>query len=85
MLRLQLWQALGSEARFEEMDRELALAESIGFNAVRLILAEEGFGVWVHDHDGFLARFDRALGVCAMATVYYLVRWWVHSTRRRTG
>lgn len=63
--RVDQWQALGSEARFEEMDRELALAESIGFNAVRLILAEEGFGVWVHDHDGFLARFERALGVCA--------------------
>ncbi|HNX36560.1 MAG TPA: hypothetical protein PKM57_18210, partial [Kiritimatiellia bacterium] len=46
--RVDQWQALDSEVRFEEMDRELALAESIGFNAVRLILAEEGFGVWVH-------------------------------------
>ena len=54
--RVDQWQALDSEARFEEMDRELALAESIGFNAVRLILAEEGFGVWAHDHDGFTAE-----------------------------
>jgi len=63
--RIDQWQALGCEERFAEMDRELAVAELIGFNTVRLILAEEGFGVWLADHDGMLARFERTLDVCA--------------------
>ena len=33
--RVDQWQALGCEERFEEVERELALAESIGFNTLR--------------------------------------------------
>ena len=56
-----MWQELGSEARFAEMEREFALAERTGFNVMRLILHEQGFGVWLADHDGFMARFERWL------------------------
>ena len=58
-----MWQAQGSEARFEEMDRELALAEETGFNTMRIILHEQGFGVWYADHDGFMDRFERMLAL----------------------
>ena len=60
-----MWQELGSEARFAEMEREFALAERTGFNVMRLILHEQGFGVWLADHDGFMARFERWLKMLA--------------------
>jgi len=56
-----MWQELGSKARFEEAERELALAKSVGFNVMRLLIIEQGFGVWLADHDGFMARFERYL------------------------
>ena len=63
--RVDQWQALGAEERFAEMDRELAVAESIGFNALRLLVELQGFGVWLEDPDGFRERFERALAVAA--------------------
>ena len=63
--RLDMWQEYGSDARFEEMDRELALAESIGFNTVRVLLEENGFGAWYYEHDDFMKNFERFLALCA--------------------
>ena len=59
--RVDQWQELGSEERFAEMDRELAVAESIGFNTLRILVELQGFGVWLEEHDGFMARFERCL------------------------
>ena len=61
--RVDQWQALGAEDRFAEVERELALAERIGFNALRLLVEEQGFGVWLAEHDGFMARFERMLSI----------------------
>ena len=58
-----MWQELGSEERFREMDAEFALAENTGFNVMRLIIHEQGFGIWLADHDGFMARFERWLAL----------------------
>ena len=55
------WQEYGFEQRFATADRELALAAETGFNTVRLFLQ---FEVWLYEREGFLARFDRYLGVC---------------------
>ena len=63
--RVDQWQELGCEERFAEVDRELELGESIGFNALRIIVEEQGFGVWLAEHDGFMARFERMLTVMA--------------------
>ena len=71
--RVDQWQAAGSEARFEEMEREFALAESIGFNAMRLIVEEQGFGVWYYEHDSFMANFERALEICAKHKIRAIV------------
>ncbi len=60
--RVDQWQEEGFEERLATADRELALAASIGFNSVRLIVQ---FEVWLDQHDGFLARFDRYLATCA--------------------
>lgn len=61
--RVDQWQDLGSEARFAEMERELALAESIGFNTLRILVELQGFGVWLADPDGFMARFEKCLDI----------------------
>lgn len=61
--RVDQWQALGAEERFEEMERELKVAESIGFNTLRILVELQGFGVWLEEHDGFMARFERCLSV----------------------
>ena len=63
--RLAMWQDFGSEERFKEMDRELALAESIGFNTVRVLLEENGFGAYYYEREKFLANFERFLSLCA--------------------
>ena len=63
--RVDQWQALGAEARFAEMDRELAAAEDIGFNAMRVAVELQGFGVWLAEHDAFMANFERALSILA--------------------
>jgi len=62
--RVDQWQELGFEERLETQKTEMALAQSIGLNTFRLILAEEGFGIWYADHDGFMERFDRTLELC---------------------
>ena len=63
--RVDQWQELGFEERWKTQEEELSLAESIGFNTLRLIFAEEGFGVWYADHDGFMERVERTLALCA--------------------
>ncbi len=59
--RIDQWQGYGFEERFAEAEKELALAEEIGFNSMRVVLAESGFGVWMADHDGFMERFERTI------------------------
>lgn len=61
--RVDQWQGLGAEERFAEVERELALAEKIGFNALRIIVEEQGFGIWLAEHDSFMARFERMLEI----------------------
>ena len=63
--RVDQWQSYGSEARFREMEGEMALAEECGFNAMRLIIAEQGFCVWLDEHDAFMANFERTLATMA--------------------
>ena len=63
--RVDQWQELGFEERFKTQEAELALAESIGFNTLRLIFGDEGFGIWYADHDGFMDRLERTLAQCA--------------------
>lgn len=56
--RIDQWQSLGFEKRMETAEKELALAESIGFNSLRLVV---DFVVWRDEHDTFFERFDRYL------------------------
>ncbi|MBQ2987780.1 MAG: cellulase family glycosylhydrolase [Clostridia bacterium] len=60
--RVDQWQALGFEERFQTTETELALMQKTGFNTVRLI---PEYVVWKEEHDGFMERFDRYLSLCA--------------------
>ncbi|HET6996521.1 MAG TPA: cellulase family glycosylhydrolase, partial [Chitinophagaceae bacterium] len=44
------------------IDKELALAESIGFNTLRVFLHDK---LWQQDSSGFIKRIDAFLGICA--------------------
>ena len=46
----------------ELIDKELALAEGVGFNTLRVFLSSV---VWENDRDGFISRIDRFLNLCA--------------------
>lgn len=59
--RVDQWQKLGFEERLKTQEEELALAESIGFNALRIIFGDEGFGVWLADRKGFMKRLEQTL------------------------
>ncbi len=59
--RVDQWQQLGKEERFAEVEREFALAKKVGLNAMRILVEQQGFGVWLHEHDGFMANFERYL------------------------
>lgn len=56
--RIDMWQEYDFEKHFATAEAEIALAESIGFNSVRVILE---FEVWDQDHDGFMSRLDQYL------------------------
>ena len=60
--RVDQWQELGFEERFETTESELELMKDTGFNAVRLILE---YVVWKEEHDGFMERFERYISLCA--------------------
>ena len=59
--RVDQWQSYGSEARFAEVEREFALAKEVGFNAMRLLILEQGFCVWLQEHDAFMSNFEQYL------------------------
>ena len=60
--RVDQWQELGFEERFQTTEEELKLMQETGYNTVRLILE---YVVWKEEHDGFMERFDRYLSLCA--------------------
>lgn len=61
--RVDQWQSYGSEARFAEVEREFALAQEVGFNAMRLLVEWQGFAVWLQEPDAFRANFERYLAL----------------------
>ena len=60
--RIDQWQSYGFEERLKTTDKELALMAELGYNSIRIVLE---FIVWDEEHDSFLERFDRYLGLCA--------------------
>lgn len=60
--RIDQWQELGFEERFQTTEEELKLMQKTGFNTIRLV---PEYVVWKEEHDGFLERFDRYLSLCA--------------------
>ncbi|MFB9279293.1 exo-alpha-sialidase [Cohnella cellulosilytica] len=55
---LEIWQAYNHNEVRKTMEKELALAAYTGINSLRMLLP---YGVWQHEHDGFMQRFDAFL------------------------
>ena len=68
--RIAFWQELDFEKHLETCDRELALARSIGYNSIRVILE---YIVYAEEHDSFMVRFERFLEVAAKHGIYVMV------------
>lgn len=60
--RIEQWQELGFEKRWEATEREIALMQKTGFNTVRLGVEHI---VWLEEHDGFMERFERYISLFA--------------------
>ena len=59
--RIALWQQYNHKEVAEQMDYELELAHSIGYNAIRAILQ---FEAWYYEHDSFMQNFEEFLQLC---------------------
>ncbi len=57
---IDMWQELHFEERYATAKEELELVAETGFNAIRIILP---YIVWKEEHDGFMERFERFLGL----------------------
>ncbi len=60
--RIDMWQSYGSKQHMETADKELALAEKIGFNTIRIIVE---FDVWAQEHDAFMDNLESYLTLAA--------------------
>ena len=58
--QLEMWQAESFDTA--TIEKELALAESIGFNTLRVFLHDK---LWEQDAQGFIKRIDIFLRICA--------------------
>ncbi len=71
--QIEMWQ----QETFDPatMDRELALAEGLGFNTVRVFLSNL---VYTADPEGFKDRFDEFLSICEKHRQRALVTFWTN-------
>lgn len=68
--RIAMWQSLDFEKHLETIDRELALAASIGMNSIRVILE---YLVFEQERATFPERFERFLGTAAKHGISVMV------------
>lgn len=59
--RLDMWQSYQSERKLDTAERELALAQKIGFNTVRLWA---NFDVYYAEPDSFMEMLERYINLC---------------------
>lgn len=57
---IEIWQEFEFEKKLETINKELALASSIGIKSIRMVMP---YQVWLLQHDGFMERFERFLTV----------------------
>ena len=71
--QIEMWQESSFDP--ETMDRELALAEDLGFNTVRVFLS---CLVYFDDPQGYIRRFDQFLDICAKHGIRALPTFWTN-------
>ena len=60
--RLDMFQKYKSEEKLEQLEKELALAEKIGFNTIRLW---SNFDVYYAEEDSYMEIFEKYIELCA--------------------
>lgn len=60
--RRDQWQSYGRKERMQTAEREIALAEKIGFNSVRLIM---DFDVWLQEPESYFSVLEEYISICA--------------------
>ncbi len=60
--RMEMWQEFEHAEKVPVFERELKMASEHGFNSVRVVLP---FECWYYQHDGFMARLEEFIGICA--------------------
>ena len=60
--RIDMWQSYHSDEHLLTADNELALAEKLGFNTIRLLIE---FDVWAQEHDSFMTIFESYISLAA--------------------
>jgi len=68
--RIDQWQSYGREDRMVVADRELGLAEEIGFNTVRLIV---DFEVWLQEPESYMSVLEEYISLCAKHKQYVMI------------
>lgn len=76
--QLEMWQAETFDP--ETIDHELALAEGLGFNTVRIFLSNM---VYTADPAGFADRFDKVLDICARHGLRTIPTFWTNGGKCR--
>ena len=71
--QIEMWQAESFDP--ETIDKELAMAEDLGFNTVRVFFS---FLVYADDPKGFIQRFDQFLGICDKHGIKALPTFWTN-------
>ena len=60
--RRDQWQSYGREERMKVAESEMALAEKIGFNSVRLIV---DFDVWLQERESYMSVLEEYISIAA--------------------
>lgn len=71
--QIEMWQAETFDPA--TMDREMALAEGLGFNTVRVFLSDM---VYDADPEGFKQRLDRFLDICDKHGIRAILTFWTN-------
>lgn len=68
--RRDQWQSYRAEEHLATADRELELAQQIGFNTVRLIM---DFDVWLQERESYMDMLEKYIALCAKYGQYVML------------
>ncbi|MCI6216863.1 MAG: cellulase family glycosylhydrolase [Mollicutes bacterium] len=68
--RIEFYQEWGWENQKETIERELALAHSWGFNAIRILMQLE---IYIDQHDSYMSHIEEILEIAHKNSIYVMI------------